>query len=105
MTRSCWLTYTNEKTHEIIRDNLDRSPLYSGMIEGTGPRYCPSIEDKVVKFADKNVIRYLLSRKELRQMRCMSVECPVHCRKMYSMQCTECSGTGTCKDCKKCICN
>lgn len=50
---SCWLTYTNEKTHEIIRENLDRSPLYSGMIEGTGPRYCPSIEDKVVKFADK----------------------------------------------------
>ena len=51
---SCWLTYTNEKTHDIIRKNLDRSPLYSGMIEGTGPRYCPSIEDKVVKFADKN---------------------------------------------------
>lgn len=50
---SCWLTYTNEETHRIIRDNLDRSPLYSGMIEGTGPRYCPSIEDKVVKFADK----------------------------------------------------
>ncbi len=51
---SCWLTYTNEKTHQIIRDNLDRSPLFSGAIEGTGPRYCPSIEDKVVKFADKN---------------------------------------------------
>lgn len=51
---SCWLTYTNEKTHEIIKNNLDRSPLYSGMIEGTGPRYCPSIEDKVVKFTDKN---------------------------------------------------
>ena len=51
---SCWLTYTNEETHKIIRENLDRSPLYSGMIEGTGPRYCPSIEDKVVKFADKN---------------------------------------------------
>ena len=51
--KSCWLTYTNEKTHEIIRANLDRSPLYSGMIEGTGPRYCPSIEDKVVKFPDK----------------------------------------------------
>ena len=50
---SCRLTYTNETTHEIIRANLDRSPLYSGMIEGTGPRYCPSIEDKVVKFADK----------------------------------------------------
>ena len=51
---SCWLTYTNETTHEIIRKNLDRSPLFSGAIEGTGPRYCPSIEDKVVKFADKN---------------------------------------------------
>ena len=50
---SCWLTYTNETTHAIIRKNLDRSPLYAGMIEGTGPRYCPSIEDKVVKFADK----------------------------------------------------
>lgn len=51
---SCWLTYTNEKTHEIIRNNLARSPLFSGAIEGTGPRYCPSIEDKVVKFPDKN---------------------------------------------------
>ena len=51
---SCWLTYTNEETHRIIRENLDRSPLFSGAIEGTGPRYCPSIEDKVVKFADKN---------------------------------------------------
>ena len=50
---SCWLTYTNEETHRIIRENLDRSPLFSGFIEGTGPRYCPSIEDKVVKFADK----------------------------------------------------
>ena len=51
---SCWLTYTNEETHDIIRRNLDRSPLFSGAIEGTGPRYCPSIEDKVVKFPDKN---------------------------------------------------
>lgn len=50
---SCWLTYTNGKTHDIIRANLDRSPIYAGIIEGTGPRYCPSIEDKVVKFADK----------------------------------------------------
>ena len=50
---SCWLTYTNDKTHEIIRSNLDRSPIYAGIIEGTGPRYCPSIEDKVVKFAEK----------------------------------------------------
>jgi tRNA uridine 5-carboxymethylaminomethyl modification enzyme len=51
---SCWLTYTNEQTHEIIRNNLDRSPIYAGVIEGTGPRYCPSIEDKVVRFADKD---------------------------------------------------
>lgn len=51
---SCWLTYTNEETHNIIRSNLDRSPIYAGIIEGTGPRYCPSIEDKVVKFADKD---------------------------------------------------
>lgn len=51
---SCWLTYTNERTHEVIRKNLDRSPLFSGAIEGTGPRYCPSIEDKVVKFPDKD---------------------------------------------------
>lgn len=50
----CWLTYTNETTHDVIRNNLDRSPLYSGYIEGTGPRYCPSIEDKVVRFSDKN---------------------------------------------------
>lgn len=51
---SCWLTYTNDETHEIIRNNLDRSPIYAGVIEGTGPRYCPSIEDKVVKFSEKN---------------------------------------------------
>ena len=51
---SCWLTYTNEKTHKIIMENIDRSPLYSGNIKGTGPRYCPSIEDKVVRFADKD---------------------------------------------------
>ncbi len=50
----CWLTYTNEKTHKVINDNLNRSPLYSGNIKGTGPRYCPSIEDKVVRFADKD---------------------------------------------------
>ena len=51
---SCWLTYTNEETHKIIKENIDRSPLFSGFIEGTGPRYCPSIEDKVMKFPDKN---------------------------------------------------
>lgn len=51
---SCWLTYTNEETHAVIRENIGRSPLFSGAIEGTGPRYCPSIEDKIVKFPDKN---------------------------------------------------
>lgn len=51
---SCWLTYTNQQTHQIILDNIDRSPLYSGNIKGTGPRYCPSIEDKVVRFSDKD---------------------------------------------------
>ncbi|MBF0844257.1 FAD-dependent oxidoreductase, partial [Streptococcus danieliae] len=50
---SCWLTYTQEMTHKIIRDNLDRAPMFSGVIEGVGPRYCPSIEDKIVRFADK----------------------------------------------------
>ena len=62
---SCWLTYTNEKTHAIIRQNLDRSPLFSGMIEGTGPRYCPSIEDKVVKFSDKDRHQVFLEPEEL----------------------------------------
>tara|TARA_R110002110_G_scaffold205066_7_gene417037 strand:- start:165803 stop:167704 length:1902 start_codon:yes stop_codon:yes gene_type:complete len=52
--RCCWVTYTNEKTHEVIRASLDRSPLFSGVIEGVGPRYCPSIEDKIHRFADKN---------------------------------------------------
>ncbi len=61
---SCWLTYTNEKHMRSSVENLDRSPLYSGMIEGTGPRYCPSIEDKVVRFADKTDIRYLSNRKD-----------------------------------------
>ena len=56
----CWITHTNEKTHEIIRENLDKSPLYAGVIEGVGPRYCPSIEDKVVKFAEKNAHQLFL---------------------------------------------
>ena len=85
--KSCWLTYTNEKTHEIIRANLDRSPLYSGMIEGTGPRYCQSIEDKVVRLQIRIVIRYLLSRKVSIQMRCILVECPALCRKMCRKKC------------------
>ena len=62
---SCWLTYTNEKTHEIIRANLDRSPIYAGIIEGTGPRYCPSIEDKAVSYTHLDVYK----RQVLRQRR------------------------------------
>ena len=85
---SCWLTYTNEKTHEIIRENLDRSPLFSGMIEGTGPRYCPSIEDKVVKFADRTGTRCLLSRKDWTPTKCMWEGCQALFRKMFSMRCT-----------------
>lgn len=68
---SCWLTYINEKTHEIIRENLDRSPLYSGMIEGTGPRYCPSIEDKVVRFADKSRHQVFIEPEGLNTKKCM----------------------------------
>ena len=68
---SCWLTYTNEETHKIIRDNLDRSPIYAGVIEGTGPRYCPSIEDKVVRFADKKDISFSSSQRENLQTKCM----------------------------------
>ncbi len=60
----CWVTYTNPETHEIIRGNLDKSPMYCGVIEGVGPRYCPSIEDKVVRFAEKErAIRCSLSRR------------------------------------------
>ena len=68
---SCWLTYTNQETHKIIRDNLSRSPLFSGAIEGTGPRYCPSIEDKVVKFPDKERHQSLWSRKDFIPMKCI----------------------------------
>lgn len=56
----CWITYTNEKTHDVIRNNLDRSPMYAGIIEGIGPRYCPSIEDKVMRFADRNAHQIFL---------------------------------------------
>ena len=65
---SCWLTYTNEETHKIIRDNIDRSPIYSGNIKGTGPRYCPSIEDNL---QIKKDIRYFWSRKDYIQMKCI----------------------------------
>ena len=67
---SCWLTYTNQETHRIIRENLDRSPLFSGVIEGTGPRYCPSIEDKVVKFADKDRHHVFIEPVEFFARRC-----------------------------------
>ena len=92
---SCFLTYTNEKTHEIIRNNLDRSPIYAGIIEGTGPRYCPSIEDKVVKFSDKERHQVLLSRRDYIQMKCMWEECLHLCRKMCRQRCI-----GRCRDWK-----
>jgi tRNA uridine 5-carboxymethylaminomethyl modification enzyme len=59
----CWITETNERTHDIIRSGLDRSPMYTGVIEGVGPRYCPSIEDKIHRFADKNSTTSSSSRK------------------------------------------
>ena len=103
---SCWLTYTNEKTHEIIRNNLDRSPLYSGMIEGTGPRYCPSIEDKVVQFADKNRHQVFIEPEGLYTNEMyvggMSSSLPEDVQHaMYHSV----AGTGACKNCKKCLCN
>ncbi len=59
----CYITHTNERTHDVIRANLDRSPMYAGIIEGIGPRYCPSIEDKVMRFADKDSHQILLSQR------------------------------------------
>ena len=85
---SCWLTYTNEKTHEIIRNNLDRSPLFSGAIEGTGPRYCPSIEDKVVKFPDKNRHQVFVEPEGIYTNEMYLAVCPVPCRRMCSTRCT-----------------
>ena len=84
---SCYLTYTNEKTHEIIRQNLDRSPLYSGVITGTGPRYCPSIEDKVVRFADKDRHQIFIEP-EGEDTNEMYVH---HFLKMFRLLCTELS--------------
>ena len=104
---SCWLTYTNEKTHEIIRDNLDRSPLYSGMIEGTGPRYCPSIEDKVVRFADKEPPSgiYRAGRARIPDemyVGGMSSSLPEDVQiAMYRVG----SGAGACEDRAKCLCH
>ena len=86
---SCYLTYTNEKTHEIIRNNLDRSPIYAGIIEGTGPRYCPSIEDKVVKFAEKERHQVFIEPEGLSTMRCMWEACHPLFRRMYSLPCIE----------------
>ena len=88
---SCWLTYTNEETHQIIRDNLDRSPLFSGAIEGTGPRYCPSIEDKVVKFPDKTRHQVFIEPEGLYTNEM--------CHVPY------CSGSGACADRAKCLRN
>ena len=67
----CWITYTNSNVHQLIRDNLDRAPMYSGQINSAGPRYCPSIEDKVVRFADKDRHQLFLERKDMKQKKFM----------------------------------
>ncbi len=76
----CWITYTNDAAHELIRANLHRAPMYSGQIQSSGPRYCPSIEDKVVRFADKDRHQLFLEPRDARPTRCMSTACRRACR-------------------------
>lgn len=83
----CYIGYTSERLHQTIRDNLHQSPLYSGKITGIGPRYCPSIEDKVVKFADKNRHQLFLEPEEETQMRCTSMASPHRFRRLCSLSC------------------
>ena len=78
----CYLTYTNARTHAIIQQNLDRSPLYSGVIKGIGPRYCPSIEDKVKRFPDKRATRFFWSRKGGRRWKSIPTASPPACQRM-----------------------
>ena len=81
----CWLTYTNGTSHEIIQNNLHRAPMFTGVVKGVGPRYCPSIEDKIVRFADKNATNFSLSQKGAIQRKFMfKVYQPV-CQRMYSV--------------------
>ena len=98
-TYSCYLTWTTPETHKIILDNLDRAPLYSGKIHGIGPRYCPSIEDKVVRFADKDRHQISWSRKERKAGNGMCRACPPPCRRMCSGPCTgrfpDCGGASS----------
>ena len=82
--RNCWLTYTNEETHQIIRDNLMRAPKYAGKIHGVGARYCPSIEDKVVRFADKKRHQLFIEPEALTRMKCTSRACRHPCRSTCS---------------------
>ena len=102
---SCWLTYTNEETHTIIQNNIDRSPLYSGNIQGTGPRYCPSIEDKVMRFAEKERHQVFLEPEgnytNEMYIGGMSSSLPEDVQiAMYHTV----PGLGACKYCEKCIC-
>ena len=80
----CWLTYTTEETHQIINENLHRSPMFSGMIKGTGPRYCPSIEDKIVRFNDKPRHQIFLSQKDEIQKKYMYKAYQQVYQKMYN---------------------
>jgi tRNA uridine 5-carboxymethylaminomethyl modification enzyme len=78
----CYITHTNEKTHDVIRNNLDRSPMYAGVIEGIGPRYCPSIEDKVMRFADRNQHQIFLEPEGLTSNEIYRTASPPACRSM-----------------------
>ena len=79
----CWLTYTNQESHDIINNNLHRAPMFSGIVKGVGPRYCPSIEDKIVRFADKIAINFSLNLKEERLRKSMCKACQLVCQKMF----------------------
>lgn len=82
----CFITHTNEQTHEVIRNNLDRSPMYAGVIEGIGPRYCPSIEDKVMRFADKNSHQIFIEPEVLPRTSYTRMVFPPACRLMFKFK-------------------
>lgn len=79
----CWLTYTNQTSHDIINQNLYRAPMFSGIVKGVGPRYCPSIEDKIVRFADKERHQLFLEPEGVIQKKCMFKGCQRVFQKMF----------------------
>ena len=92
----CWLTYTSTETHRLIDENLHRSAMYSGMIKGTGPRYCPSIEDKVVRFNDKPRHQIFLEPEDVTHKKCTYKVYPQAYQKTYSVICLEQSWSEKC---------